>query len=658
MTTRTRIFAVLFLPWLFLHTAYAYDRELIEQRKSSYRDNAVAYVQAHTPEQVDKWGFIPILAYEDRPIPQHLFDSTIKDAREGAGACFRIPVVLRAAFLSRTHKEEILAAIKQQIYWQEPGEFRNGYGSENLMLMWMSSAYLARQLMPGENLRVGDDLDRRLMHYLDLKIKYGYYEFFSTTYWPVTLSGLLNLADFAENPEVREKATLAAKRLVKDWLLQVNDQGAFYPAAGRNHMRQYKPPGQQSIGWITRGLGSLDEQPDYVGSFLATSKIDLSDVADTWQPVLNITYQCGHSVAAMDKVHAGLTRVDQTFFQFSAGDYFNPQMADDTIYVIKKFRMDNNPFIKYLKPFIRILPERFFSFIAWLGSTFSESSNLSQATVKIYKNHGVVLSSLDDYYPGYVGYQQWPWAATVNDFAVWTQSGDLQGNIKTKSGLSGMRENTHLPKIQQDGNVALITYFPNLEIQALSMLGRKTFATDVFLYWPTFRFDETRELGQWVVGRKADSYIAVLCDQTLTNRLDPNTKDKESYYFSDANHGRQLWAVVVGNRETHGSFDHFLSVIEAAKVTQSYGYQLGKWREKSTGKNLSVWQVLCKVYQTEVEVDGKKISSEWRERPLKNILIGLALLAMACLVMFCRTRKLWFAFIRQRIKGTTVKMKA
>src|SRR5690606_26438907 len=102
----------------------------------------------------------------------------------------------------------------------------------NHMIMWMSSDWLLHE-------RYGKTIDgnlrNRLVHYLEMKIQYGFYEFFSSTYAPYAFSGLVNLADFSQDVQIKNLATQAAQKLLSDILLLTNDKGVFYPVAGRNY---------------------------------------------------------------------------------------------------------------------------------------------------------------------------------------------------------------------------------------------------------------------------------------------------------------------------------------------------------------------------------------------------------------------------------------
>ncbi|MCP4131292.1 MAG: hypothetical protein GY754_09955 [bacterium] len=548
-----------------------YSMNPTEQRKIDFRD----MVLDNNPSGSSPMG---ILAYEGIPISDADIDGAINSFKTKETGDFRLAQIVRVLCLTDEYDHKLLPALEESDFWLTKGEDLYCLWSENHMILWTSSAYLLKQR---EGWEMDPTMESRLKHYLDLKLKYGFYEFFSSTYLPFTLGALLNLADFAEDGEIKAKATLAAQKLMKNWLLMVNDKGAFYPVAGRNYSERYTSFGSSSITWINSGLGPMRTSCDYAGSFLATSSIDLSDVEASWSNSLNTTFKFGHSQGDKLTVHAGQTRVDRTVFQWSSGGYFHPDVANDTTWLVDEYNLENNHHFEVFKS-IPNFPDKWSNGFSKIGAVFSRGSSISQATIKIYKNKGVVLTSLENFYPGYRGYQQWPWAATVDDIAVWTQAQDISAGWKPESRLSA---NTHLPKIQQNGNVALITYFPKIEIRTAQWLGK--YDTFVTLHWPEDRFDESFGHGKWIIGRKGDSYIAV---------YRYGTGKRNGYYYSNANRGRQMWAVIVGNKNTHGSFGSFVNIVKAAKISESYPFVFKEFR---------------RVYKTGISIDGKSISNRW-----------------------------------------------
>jgi hypothetical protein len=547
-----------------------------EDRKADYRQT----VATQNPGGSDAMA---ILAKEGIEIPRATIIKAVNNVLTSSVGDFRLALLVRVLFLAGNRYDgDILPRIEDIDFWLTKGEEQYVYWSENHMILWTSSAYLLKQR---QGWPMDGFLEKRLNHYLDLKIKYGFYEFFSTDYYRFTLGALLNLADFARDSTIRGKATKAAKRLMKEMLMVFNDVGAYYPAAGRNYTNHYTRFEPQSIFWIITGKGPMRTTVDYAGAFLATSSMNLDDVAATYTNSLNTQLVQGHEQYENPTVHAGFPRQERTIFQWSSGGYFHPDTASDTAYTVDYFDMENRSEFKDLAKGAW-LPDSWMGAVSKIGAVYSRASSISSARINIFKSNNIVLTSLDDFYPGYKGYQQWPWAATVEDIAVWTQTGNIALDFE-KQGSGGLSQNSHLPKVQQDRNVALITYFPKFEIA--SSKDDK----GVNLYWPKSRFDENEEIsghrnGNWLVARKNDSYIAVLRYGTGI-RADGHPRE-----WGDK--GRQMWAVVVGNKSLHGSYSKFKNIVRNASIGESYNFDWGKFR---------------KVYFTSIEVDGKQISHRW-----------------------------------------------
>ena len=134
---------------------------------------------------------------------------------------FKITELVRLLFLSKGKFDtEILEALEEIPFWlpDSKGNERQ-YWSENHMIMWMSANWL---LYESYDFEKRDNLRQVLLHYLNLKNNHGFYEFLSPIYARYTFSGLLNLAEFSKDPEIKEKARKAAFKLFKQILLLVN----------------------------------------------------------------------------------------------------------------------------------------------------------------------------------------------------------------------------------------------------------------------------------------------------------------------------------------------------------------------------------------------------------------------------------------------------
>ena len=165
-------------------------------------------------------------------------------------------------------------------------------------------------------------------------------------------------------------------------------------------------------------------------------------------------------------------------FQWSFGAYIHPDFLEDTRWAFENYDLHKNHLIQNLAQIFEIPPQ-----LASLTASFGRSWTIANAKVNIYKHYNTVLTSVEKFFPGYLGYQQWPWVATVDTLAAWTQSGEVIEDWEKRANDKDVRENanTHLPYVKQIDNVALIMYNPNANLQLIATkdlgdeLGRDTF---------------------------------------------------------------------------------------------------------------------------------------------------------------------------------------
>jgi hypothetical protein len=125
--------------------------------------------------------------------------------------------------------------------------------------------------------------------------------------------------------------------------------------------------------------------------------------------------------------------------------------------------------------------------------------------------------------------------------------------------------------------------------------------TQVSLFFPTDRFEEVAQDRNWIMGRRGNNYVAVWRHAVTQNDCRASGGGAcDPYYYSDPNDGirAQVWAVVVGNRDTHSSFTEFSRIVGEGAVVEK--------------KRFSLWATQRTEYRTEVVVDGKRIVSTLR----------------------------------------------
>lgn len=571
MLRRYTIAAGLLMASLWNTSAYA-------QNDCNYADRRDAYLE-NVRETSTGEGRLVIQAFDGEPFDQDVLNAVLANIQVRETADFAITQLVRAMYFSDGSSDEQFMDVLNTIpFWlPDPTGPDRQYWSENHMIMWMSADWLLHERFGRE---VRPTLRQMLVKWLDVKIQYGFYEYFSPIYYPFTVGGMMNLVDFAEDDEIRAKAEQAVTRLLSDLLLKVNDQGFYFPTCGRGDMGKFALGAVGGIGTLARLVAGIGDAPEgsHIGALsLATSDMDLTDICATWTPEVNTTLHYGHPLSEARNIYGDLERQDRIIFQWSSGAYFHPLTANETMWQIGNFNLwgheEFEPFA-----FAQILPASWGNLFAKVAASITRSSYIGNVEIDIFKHGGAVLTSSQDMWKGRAGYQIYPVVATVEDNPVLLRSGEVFPDWQS---VPSRRSNDHLPYVDQDENVALVMYKPNADL-ALFGFGNK----EVALKWESAAFDEEREEGMWVLGRVDDSYIAVRkhCDGTISGI--PACPDGDG----------QTWAIVVGNESLHGSFDDFQAMIGQAVYEERWYFN---------------WQQFRWVYYGHIIADGKDIEHHW-----------------------------------------------
>lgn len=542
-----------------------------ETRRTSYIDNAIA----------NQTGEVIIFqAYKNLPVDQQKLGNILTELTANLTADFDIVKLIRVLCLSNGQYDSIILPVLRPIpFWLEKNEDTKQYWSENHMIMWMSSDWLLHEKY-GKT--IDSTLEKRLRHYLKLKIQYGFYEFYSSVYAGYCLSGLLNLADFAQDAEIKSLATQASQLLLKDILKLTNDKGVFFPVAGRNYVSKYESAYGQNhnnLIYLLTGMGQT-ETGSHAGSFLATSNLSIDDVYNSWTPALNTSFTLGHTLQnGVNNINNLMSFKDKVIFQWSSGAYFHPDVATSTFKLLKDLNLWGHYEFDEFQPF-SILPTELASGFAETASAISKSSGVYNPTISIFKNKSVTLSSIEDFWKGKVGYQQFPVVANAGTSAVFTISGTPTTDWNDRPSRTS---NTHLPYVKQKDNVSLVMYRPE---KGLALFGYKDEKLDVSLFWENDKFDEIRESGNWILGREGNGYVAVR----------RNCTSEINGVRACTNPDGQTWVIMVGNSDMYGSFDAFEQKINQSQYEERWYFNVPTFQ----------W-----VYYAKIVVDGKTIEYAW-----------------------------------------------
>lgn len=528
----------------FFTSAQLYANDSIyEARRLAYIDSSLLSSSDHK---------LCIQAYANGTVDLNLITDILQEIPTRSTADFQLVKLVRTLFLTNgLYDSLIYNTIDTFPYWLTKGDILRGYWSENHMIMWMSCDWLLHEKFGRP---IDANLETRLKHYLRMKIKYGYYEFFSTVYAPYSLSGLLNLADFAQDAEIKSLATQAAVRLLRDLLMVTNDQGVIYAVAGRNYYGSYNSPynkNHTSLIYLLTGKGERPRNPSHSGSFLATSTLQVDSIVSTWIPTLDTLYKIGHSLDSALILHGTQSPLDKMMFLWSGGGYFHPKVAYQSAELLTDsaiwMHVDFTPF----RAFQSFTSAQILEIAEGLPAV-SMSTVICGQDVAIFKSNQVVLSSVQDFWKGKQGYQQYPCVANVGTTAVYTASGRVSSNWNDRPADNA---NDHFPNAVQQKNVALLMYWPEPGNILLK-------SADVGLHFRDADFDEVRNDSLWLLGRQGSGYVAVRrsCIGEIDNvRACPTVN-------------AQSWVIVVGDSAMYGNFDNFQDVVVQAAFSDSYYY--------------------------------------------------------------------------------------
>ena len=322
----------------------------------------------------------------------------------------------------------IIAAFDNYRYWPtDPGEDEMIFWSENHMICYLSTQYLVEQWrsQPKANRKTRKSKSRargRILAFLQLKARHGFFEFNSTNYICFTLSALLNLLDFADDEEITSLAKDCTDRLVAGILAFALPLGDFFSVTGRGYLKhRFQGNGFDinAVIWLLTGAGSTVPMMKSTASFLATSKYTLNIPESTvrqWWLKPSPKWHIGEPLLSMvDQIRSNPhleDELDFVPFLWSMGAYFHPETIHHTLTFIE--HTSSLPGTKSLWTHhhlralrhLRLLGTSALSFLAEKLKLLIIGSSLTNQTINVFKNRNVLLSTVQSCESGCVGYQK------------------------------------------------------------------------------------------------------------------------------------------------------------------------------------------------------------------------------------------------------------
>eukprot|EP01083_Nonionella_stella_P185791 678444_1 len=515
---------------------------------------------------IDVGEHVILEAYDGEPLnvsSSSPFDNALKEVDESkSNSEYGLATLVRILYFTEAeYGDEIKAAVKPlEPFWVHNGDMTHYFWRESNMILWSSAAYLLKQRF--SDLNVGDtaDLANRLETLLRLKKEHGFFQVNSAVSTPHVMNALLNLADFSDDETIAGLAVDALQLLLKEFVDNVNNQGAFYPAQATSKDDKMKNPYNQGVFKISHLL--TGKGPDVVAAsrfdaFLATTSVHhLAGVLGTWQSKIDGKTTI-HGIPYFED--NSLNNYDAIAFNLSAGLFWTPEVVEDTIAFVDYYGLTEHPeFAPYYDMFHD--PEALHlshAALVPLSLTLhaelvplSRGRAINRITSVLFKDGPVMLSSFQDYNPRFLGFEQYPFVATTGILSVYAKSG---GGSKLS--------NIHLPYIKQEKNAALIKYDSTLIAHYAHILddfGVTDYKTVTF-FFPKSKFGEVRASSNWILGEENGGYVALwrACNNDVVN--DKITCDDD----------QQVYAVFVGCENEYGDFGAFENVVTRATMASS-----------------------------------------------------------------------------------------
>jgi hypothetical protein len=490
-------------------------------------------------------------------------------------------------------KKSIKNAILDFKYWfTESGPDEMIFWTENHMILFHTAELLAGQLFQSEKFTNNNQNGTQhiqhatplIKRWLDWKAKLGYAEWHSNIYYLLEICALVNLRDFAKDNTIAKKAEMLLDLLAFDFAN--NYYKGIYATAhgrtvdelqfGRGISEHPKPELLADAVWVMLGIGIYDNKSGNNSGalFLATSEYEtppiLEDIAKYIAERENYIHKSRNSIKVSQGHKYGIEykKSDLMFWWAMSAPASNP-LLEHSLSLINEHSIDpklvyNDEAFVHLFKIGAILHRTSLNEYSSLIKDLTNGVVLETANLYTYKTPYYQLSGVQDHQKGMNGLQELIWQACLDkNISIYTSS---------PSGLSGKKQqftSGWKPRVTIYKNVAVIQYdrkIQTLELElVLQLLGEPSYT---HAYFPRWAFNEWNRVGNWVFGRKDESYAALYSYNPI--------KLIESYEIR-ANGKKNLWIMELGSIKEFNSYKNFKNKILNAtiKVNElSMGYYL------------------------------------------------------------------------------------
>ncbi|GAB3709500.1 hypothetical protein [Mariniluteicoccus flavus] len=472
---------------------------------------------------------------------------------------------------------EALARLESTVlgfkYWMdEPGDDGMCFWSENHQAIFATCELIAGQLFPDRRFTNGGFTGRersargaeRLGRWLGHRLRYGFTEWLSNTYYEEDVAPLALLVDHGEDPELVAAARTVLDLLMLDMAMHRFD-GRFVASSGRAYAAQKQDPAKADVNDIlARAFGPREREHAYDFSRLSATFV-LGDyevpaairaIADDPRPA---TVRVSHGLDVDEVVGevGGPQEVETTgAFLWLMEAFVTTGSADLTARCMRAWRMSRNTF---LRPLSWTMPLAGTGLAPWVVRVLNPAAQgiaIERADVVTTRTPHWLLSAAQRYRPRGFGDQQLLWTAALpGDITVFSTHPAAPLFEETARGFSPSAwvGNGINPDVVADENLLVVVHDLSPRRGFLERSRRQL----SHLWFSSDRFDEVVRDERVVVGRAGDSLIGVVGSSAI--------EDGETNELVQS--GRlTAWGVACSDVGESGGAQEFLAALVATRV--------------------------------------------------------------------------------------------
>jgi len=463
-------------------------------------------------------------------------------------------------------------------YWpDEPGRDSMCTWTENHQILFAAAGLLAGQLYPDQEFANSHQRGRekipvaraRIQRWLDLRFHTGFSEWLSNVYYDEDMVALISLVDFADDEEIRVRASMVLDLLLLD-LAQHVFKGVFGSTHGRAYEISKKWARNENTTDVSKlhfGVGCFGSPECMSVAGFALSKryrppaVLYAIARDLAHRECEVRQRMGIRVEEAARWGLGFQDLEDGMVWLGMEAYMHPETIGLTMRMFDAFDWWENGFFAELRARRRLLGllrrTRTLPLLARVFEWDVTRNLRPEVNAVTYRTPDYMLSSALDWRAGFGGDQQHLWQATLGPDAICFTTHPGPRSTRSPGQWTG---SACLPRVGQVKNVVIALYRIHRR-PALYVANRRRM-THAWL--PRDRFDEVVERDGWVFARKEEAYLALHSSNPVHWQDEPG-EDRGRELIAEGT--RQAWICELGRREADGSFEEFCDRIAATYLS-------------------------------------------------------------------------------------------